>query len=534
MLQICNEVLFQIFDYLTASDKEICIRVYEQLLFNKYFQEYKSRRNQVHRLRISLYGNASHVNGILALPEQFQHLREFVYRHNKDDRNESDISKIVIDERVAQHWQGITTFHIDDKYLVSSKLLQYGGFCNLVELGVRFGGSERSELKCNALIQYLSNAPKLKILNLDHGKMSIGHFYQLHCNAQQLEVLSFHDMDLASRDVNKQERLIASSNTLTELRLLQCSQEFNESMLGRTEYSNLKILQVHISEIHDEKYGEDQLIEFVSHCQYLQNYDVSIYPITPAIVKAMDASGIKLKELTILSLYDMNPLNQVGCLRASNQICSILKMTIDYSYYQKYKKIQFRKLFNHLKGFPNLKHLNMVVISDNHFPSLPFDVLLTKCRNLETLELKYWRIQIGFKLFNRSVIIPRRKFTTKLKALVLHEVIDSDNSIKFISTTCPGLSKLTIFPKYNGYFPNIHFPNHNFASIKVDRPDRSIYHSNAYYYQVTDEKGTKWYKMLNGIQEKTFEEFPTISEKNRMFSLTYKNCTTLQLGDTYI
>ncbi|CEP10147.1 hypothetical protein [Parasitella parasitica] len=555
MLRLNNEILFKIFDYLTVFDKRICVRVckhwqfliegynfYEDLniygsaellIFNKYFQQDKSRRNQVHRLQISLFGKASHVNDILALPEQFRHLREFVYRHDEGDTDESDISEIVIDKRVAQHWQGISKFYNYDKYFVSSELLQYGGFRNLVELGVRFGGRERSEIKCDALIQHLSNAPKLKKLNLDHGIMSLSHLHQLHYNAQQLEVLCFYDMDLVSRDVNEQGRLVASSNTLTELRLFRCTKPYTESMLDRTEYSKLKILKVCISSVHDEKYGEDQLIKLVSSCHYLENYDVNIHPITPAIMEAMDASGIQLKELTIKALPNENFLRQLESLQASNQKSSVLKMTLNFANYYENKDLEVNKLFDLIKGVSKVKRLEIVAKNYYLFPSFPLYEFLSKVRNLEILELKYWEIRLNANLFKLLAFKLCGKFKTKLKSLVLDQVTCCDKSMWFISETCPELSRLTISPKYSSLFPTLNFPNHSFASITVDTSSEWVYYNTGCYYQVVDENGTKWYKIVGGIQEEVSRVLPK-SEDIRILLLKYKSCTTLKLGYAYV
>ncbi|CEP16726.1 hypothetical protein [Parasitella parasitica] len=214
-----------------------------------YFQENKPDRDQVHRLRISpLICNASDVHGILALPKR-----------------------------------------LSMKELLNIEILKSGEFCNLVELSVRFEGNEWSELKCSTLIQHLSNAPKLKKLGLNHGKMSLSHLHQLHCNAQQLEVLDLVDLTLAST-MEGQEQLILSSITLTELYLFECTEKYKESTLNYMEYTNLKILQVHVSPTHNEKYGEQQLIRFVSHCQYLETYSVSIHPITLENMEAIYAN----------------------------------------------------------------------------------------------------------------------------------------------------------------------------------------------------------------------------------------------------
>ncbi|KAI8639732.1 hypothetical protein BD408DRAFT_404637 [Parasitella parasitica] len=309
-----------------------------------YFQEEENKpyRNQIRRLGVKVYfSNAAKAEAVLALPEIHPNLQELVWENGTPyDTDESDISKIIVNENIAEHWKRITSFQDCNNYCLSSKILEHGGLCNLVDLRVMFVGKERSEFKCNSLIQQLSNAPKLKTLKLEHGAMSLSHLHQLHCNAQQLEVLWLQDMELAYVGVNEQRLSISPSNTLKELRISRCSKEYNENMLQHMKYPNLKTLQVYFLDQFDQRYGETQLVEFVSHCPYLETYDVNIQTITPAILGAIDASGAKLKKITITIWSEEDPLRQFKDVLKSNQKDFVHTMKINYSYVSHYDEIK--------------------------------------------------------------------------------------------------------------------------------------------------------------------------------------------------
>ncbi|CEP08167.1 hypothetical protein [Parasitella parasitica] len=572
MLKLSNEILIKIFGYLTVPEKRTCASVCEKwrclilggifyqdlqvygeenlLLLNKHFEENVPHRNLVQSLRASqLYARAPLVNTILALPKQFPRLREFVYEHHDSDTYESDESKIVIDEDIAKHWQGITKFYHYDKYLVSSKLLKYGGFRNLVELGVSFGGKERSAFKCDALIQHLSNAPKLKMLKLGRGAMSLSHLHQLHCNAKQLEVLRFSDMELEPIVGDRQQPLISHSDTLKELQFLECTEEYNKSMLEHMEYPNLKILEARLRDILQGDYCEDQLVKFVSHCPHIKTYNVNIHQITPAIMNAMDASGIKLKKITITQLPYTHPLEQLKILHASDQKNSISTMTLDYSDYCGKEPLNVSTMFTLMSKFTKLKHFESF---GRRLPDFPLGEFLYKFQDMETLKLKDWGIRVGPNPLHGSIFKRKKELKTKLKSLTLVNVTCCEESMSFISETCPELSKLTILEQFSRDFRDIEFPNHNFESITLKkmesinnydcnllpvamgRSNDDPYNHTGFHYQVTDDKGTKWYKIVGGIQEKTFFEECPKSENIRMISVKYKSCATLKLGDAYI
>ncbi|CEP17605.1 hypothetical protein [Parasitella parasitica] len=561
MCKLSNEILFEIFDYLTFPDKQVCIRVckkwrhlmlgynyYEKLdikyldFLNKYFQKNESRRNQVQCLRVwfhrtSVSYNFNGADGVLALPEQFPHLREFVLDHASEDTNDSDFDELVIDKRVAEHWQKVTKFYnYFEKYCLSSKLLEHDGFLNLVDLKVKFWEGEfarRSESKCVALIKQISKAPKLEILKLSHGKMSQGHLDHLNRNAKKLQVLWLVDMDLASTNVNRASQTNSSSDILTELRLFNCTKEFNESMLKIMEYPNLKMLKVYSTKL-QEKYGEGELIKFVSCCQYLKNYNVNIHPITPAIMKAMDTRGIKLEELAIMSLPDADHPDQIKSLLASEQKDSVLKLELSYSDDCEKKEIKVGKTIDSLKDFPKLEQLKMIgnkTCSIDSLPRFPVDEFLKTCENLKTLELQYWKTKIGSKLVKpMSFLRSEKKFTAKLKSLVLVGVEYCDKSMGFISETCPELSKLTITITSQHrarYCCDIDFPNHSFTSITVNNL-RSC------YYQVTKEKETKWYKFAYQTIEEVAEDKLSELEREdtKLHFLKYKSCAVLKLEGT--
>ncbi|KAI8639451.1 hypothetical protein BD408DRAFT_435189 [Parasitella parasitica] len=539
------EIISKIFTYLTFSEKKSCASTckkwqnlilhsnfYEDLriekeekfeLFNQYFleEENKPFRNQIRRLRINIYSSNA---AILALPEKYPNLQKLVLGYAT---NESNVSEIVVNEKIAEHWKRITSFDCCEKDLFSSKILESGGFCNLVDLRVVFAGKERSEFKCNSLIQQLSNAPKLKTLKLRHGAMSSSHLHQLHCNAKQLEVLWLEDMELAYVGVNEQRLSISPSNTLKELRISRCLKEYNENMLQHMKYPNLKTLQVCFSDQFDQRYGENQLVEFVSHCPYLETYDVNIQSITPAILGAIDASGAKLKKITITIWSEEDPLRQFKDVLKSNQKDFVHTMKINYSYVSHYDEIKMVKTFDALEAFPSLKDLDIQALHYYLFRDFPLGNFLRKKLHLETLKLKDWKIENPNplkKLWNDLL----SEFTaTTIKNLVLDNVrCKTEEFVPLISKTCPELSNLTISPDYNCEFHNYEFPDHSFASITVIKPHNR-------YYQVTTDKETKWYLFINGTLEKTCKNSPD-PEKNRIVSLKYKSCKVLKIGDAYI
>ncbi|KAI8642911.1 hypothetical protein BD408DRAFT_431979 [Parasitella parasitica] len=549
-----SEIISKIFTYLTFSEKKSCASTcrkwqnlilhsnfYEDLqiegeekftLFNQYFQkeENKLYRNQIRRLGIKVhFRNADQANALLALPEIHPNLQELVWENaTRYDIDESDTPKIVVNENIAEHWKRITSFQDRNKYFLSSKILEYGGFCNLVELRVVFVGNERSEFKCNLLIQHLSNAPKLKTLRLEHGAMSLSHLHQLHCNAQQLEALWLQDMELANVGVNEQRPLISPNNTLKELRIFDCSKEYNENMLQHMKYPNLQTLRVCFSKRCYEMYGENQLAEFVSHCPYLETYNVGMHPITPAIMGAIDASGAKLKNISITIWPEEDPLRQFKDVLKSNQKDSVHTMNTNYSYIYPFDKAKVKGTFDTLEAFPSLKNLDIASIyfpSSHHFPLSNF---LRKNLHLETLRLTDWNIENSNplkKLWND--FSSEFKTTMTIKNLILDNVhCENEEFVPLISKTCPKLSKLTIFHDFNHELCNYEFPNHSFASITVIGPHNC-------YYQVTTEKETKCYKFVKGVLQKTCKESPD-STNSPIFSLKYKSCKVLKIGNAYI
>ncbi|KAI8646793.1 hypothetical protein BD408DRAFT_428487 [Parasitella parasitica] len=271
----------------------------------------------------------------LAKPKQPHKLEELIWdnsEHDNEADDEVDKYEIVVNEQNAKHCENITNFQELDNCPLSTALLKNNGLCNLIELDIDF-------------LHDRDQAHNLKILKLHRGAMELNDINQLHLNAQKLETLCLNDMqvDFSADEERTPPAALAAENRLKELQISNYTKRCNENLLLHVagKYPDLKTLTIHHKKDDDESYteelGEDSLAKF-AYSPCLETYDVDIYPITPVILKAMDASGAKLRTITRIECDYPGPLMKFVSGRKANFNTKLAKLILHGCVHEEYKE----------------------------------------------------------------------------------------------------------------------------------------------------------------------------------------------------
>ncbi|CEP13494.1 hypothetical protein [Parasitella parasitica] len=522
-------------------------------LFKNYFLQ-KSNNNQDVR---NLYLSFTYIETaeLLALLEHFPKLQEL------DWEDHVDIDLDLVNEENAKYWRKITRFTETGHVPLSTKILQYNGFCNLIELDVNFHGSD----DCDLLVQQLSKAPKLAVLTFRNGEMFLSDLAQLQQNTPNLESLELYEMELmeasddnddvdetatTSSGSSMTERRINATNVATSNKLKQV--EINDYTIDRyrgflayvaLNYKNLETLTIHRDKNSEEAFlsrtNPAHLIAIASNCPRLVSYDVDIHPITAAVLKEMDLNGIRMKRMRISPYRNSLLTQQIKDILESDQKNFIETMVIDCScpsfFPSKHtdsKKDDISKrrseLFASLQKFPKLKHVEMIGkynCQGHLLADFPFDELLKPLNeHLKIIKLVNWNMSL-------AAVNDRRFEAKKLRDLILVDVnINNANEkvMPFVSKTCQNLSKLTIkrtIQHDKTYM--IECPGHRFTCITLNW---KAIEGRQYYYNVNKNV---WYTVDDGVLQTTCSE-PPESVEHPTVSLDYSSCTSLRIGNAYV
>ncbi|CEP07341.1 hypothetical protein [Parasitella parasitica] len=510
--------------------------------FKNFFEDHPEYRDKVHSLHLS--STDIEISAVLALPVLFPELKELVwdgeYKNGaKSDEEESDDSddddgffvsrspsginfleeyEKLVDAKIAESWNSITSFEEADHYPLTATILEYGGFCNLINLDVDLDDDDHSGA---LLIKQLMKAPKLKTLRLSHGKMSLQDFDELCSNAQQLETLQLSKIDITGP--NETSTVSATFGNLERLQIDTCKGENTGKILMRMsgKCPNLKSLKVY-PEYGDRNWDDEgaHLATFVSGCPHLKCYDVDFFPVTPDILAAMNKNGIKLEAIT--TEPEELP-KQIKDLLASNQKNFIDAITLNCSLLSSFTDTERQELFNALQGFPKLKCLAIKSNGKYDVANIPINGFLQHCHNLETISLLNCKPEL--------VSGASDNFTTKLKHLILENTASTisinGKVTDFISKTCPDLTMLDINFPYNTD-NEIEFTNHKFTCIKLHCI--SYICDKRQFYNVKNTQGTKVYRMNYG----TLEEYTKPPWNRINVSLSYASCDKLKIEEAYV
>ncbi|KAL9549230.1 hypothetical protein MBANPS3_005313 [Mucor bainieri] len=268
-----------------------------------------------------------------------------------------------------------------------------------------------------ALYDYLKNCPNVRLLNLKYVNTTPDHMEQIHTHLPKLEVLSLTQVGLPLGNYKGTPKHAKKMQTLY-LNEFTCVHDFGPWLeYTSKKYPNLKNLILGQAEnMCDERvvFTETRgLVKLIKQAPKLELYSNKCYKLTPAVIKALDDTGIQLKKIELA----IHAEECFKLLMKSQQIHSLTSLTISET---SYGNMSYNREKKFLKDLGNIKHLKHLRINQSKEEvdgpksnRVPLDALLTAVPLLESMQMDFFTLVISRKT--------EEPFNTKLKKLVLEE-----------------------------------------------------------------------------------------------------------------
>lgn len=464
---------------------------------------------QVHQLNIA----KSEIDfpTLLQLPSLFPHLEELKWEDYSNDQ--INIENITEDlQKQLEHWKKIKSITETNRYLYTPLILKIGSLPMLTKLNINL------HFQHTELFQYLDHAPNLNHFDITNISLSLRQIELLHEKLPKLEVLCLAALTQITDESDSD--LLANIQPALKLHTLYLDRVYFSGASSGVEREWLKYISLKYTNMinftvtgvgmgNPQPYYETGLIWIAEKCIKIQNYLIKIYPLTPAILATMDASGTKLKTVVLgLEGIGYDQLEDISNSGQKDCINNISLTSFDRG----------DSIFQALQSFSQLKELT---ISSNK--DITLNTSLKQLPQLERLTLS------SMNIINLSdtEIIP-----LKLKSLVLDRVfVDTNEAVfGFLAASAPLLSKLSIRGQVldrNSGPLNVHFPSHYFEYIKV-----SILGDT--FYRLDNDSRTTWFNP-QGKMITDYDQQCAIEINGQFYaSILCEGYSTLQISSAII
>ncbi|GAN09589.1 hypothetical protein MAM1_0276d09119 [Mucor ambiguus] len=377
-----------------------------------FFAKHKELCKLVKKLHISEI--ALDVYTYMTLPALLPNIKEFSYINTNRPQRDYDDKEVC---EAFKPWAGtLDSLQEFGSPVAAFSLLAHVACPQLKNLSLSLVGMDGEDLKF-ALYDYLKNCPKVKQLDLKFINATLEHMEQLHAHLPNLEVLSLTQVGLPLGKYQGTPKHAKKMKTLF-LDEFICLDDLNQ-WLGymSKKYPNLKNLIIGKAEdmnsdpiVYSDTNG---LVKLIKQVPKLELYSNSCFKLTPAIVKALDSTGIQLKKIELAYFAQ----ESFKLLIKSQQIHSLTSLTISDISYGGMAYNREKKFLKELGSIKHLKHLRINQSKeevdgpvDNR---VPLDDLLAAVPSLESLQMDFF-----------TLVISRdtgEAFDTKLNKLVLEE-----------------------------------------------------------------------------------------------------------------
>ncbi|CAO3607770.1 unnamed protein product [Mucor fragilis] len=377
-----------------------------------FFTKHKKVGKLVKKLQISQV--PLNVYTFMTLPVLFPSIKEFSYINTVGAQRDYDDREVC---KAFKPWA--KTLHSLQEFgapVAAFSLLANVVCPQLTNLSLNLMGMEDEDMKF-ALYDYLENCPNVKLLDLKYINTLPEHMERINTHLPNLEVLSLTQVGLPLGSFNTTPKLAEKMETLF-LDEFTAVYNFDQWLIYLSKKCpNLKSLIINKAEdmnnsriVYNETKGMIKLIQQVPKLEF---YSTGCFKLTPAIVKAMDSTGLQLKKIELGYLTE----ESFKLLMKSQQIHTLTSLTLsDVSY----ESMTFRREKTFLKNLSSIKHLKHLRINQSKAEvdnpkgnRVPLDDLLASVPSLESMQMDFF-----------TLVIKRdseKPFDTKVKRLVLEE-----------------------------------------------------------------------------------------------------------------
>jgi hypothetical protein len=492
------ETIVYISSCLPKSDKLECIRVCEkwydtitktslykelefcqQETFNEaqsYFRRHPEIGETVHTLEFPKGSNVNIARTSL-IPEIFPKIRSFINRAHSFTPKKRPSPRSGSSSGTTWHSLEYLQDHSQNLNICNS-ILQDGGLHQLKVLVIGFpdfaGKSIHTSIK--TLINNIKHIPSLECLVMYNGYIHLTDIERLHKNTPNLRELEFDRVRSENNGPMEKQLLLRSIEPVSRLRKLHWKQYGTESDF-HIDASKIEVLQhlIRLFTYFSQKYInlEDLLVQplivlhglimpdimvhpltqLVTSFPHLKKYSMDTFLLTRKIVRAIDASGIRLKSLTI-HIWTINEMKeQFEAVQKSNQVKGINELIIvKYPHWSRSPPPDLRsyvfELCNSLPQLRNLTIRNMEADAQELFLSL-----FGQFQKLETLNFR----GIHFGPYNggdHTRFYENSKAKSRLKHLKVtiasdlnaeYPIEEVSKTLNYALESCPDLESFEMF-----------------------------------------------------------------------------------------
>lgn len=430
------EVLLHCLSYLSKKDQLECLRankptynaiqtsgvIHESITIttlddfadmHAFFTKHKKLGKLVKKLHLSEI--ALDVYTLMTLPALLPHVKDFAYINTRRPQRDYDDKEVC---KAFKPWAAtLDSLQEFGSPVVAFSLLAHAACPRLKNLSLSLVGTDDEERKF-VLYDYLKHCPNVRLLDLKYINTTVEHMEKIHTHLPNLQVLSLTQVGLPlgnfkgspSQHAEKMETLF-----LDEFTTLSDINPWLTYMSKK--YRNLKNLYFGKAEdmynervVYTDTHG---LVKLIKQLPKLEFYGTTCFKMTPAVIKAIDDTGIQLKKIELGYFADEG----FKLLMKSQQIHSLTSLTISDT---SYEGMTFRGEKKFLKALSEIKHLKHLRINqskeevDNPCGNrVPLDDLLASVPLLESMQMDFLTLVVKRKT--------KTPFDSNVKKLVLEE-----------------------------------------------------------------------------------------------------------------